>query len=109
MQVAPCRLGRSLPGPCPDPAGYAQGGTEPTVTDANLVLGHLPRSVLLGGSMSLDYERARSAVSKLIKPLGLETAEQVAAGIVSIANEHMVQALRRCSVQKRASIHVSLS
>src|SRR5690606_28745692 len=94
------QVGPESAGAKPGPACYAQGGTEPTVTDANLVLGHLPRSVLLGGSMPLDYGRAYSALSKLIQPLGLETAEQVAEGIMRIANEHMVQALRMCSIQK---------
>lgn len=94
------QVGPESAGAMPGPACYAQGGTEPTVTDANLVLGHLPRSVLLGGSIPLDYESAYSAISKLIKPLGLETVEQVAEGIIRVANEHMVQALRMCSVQK---------
>jgi N-methylhydantoinase A len=95
LQVGPASAG-AMPGP----ACYALGGAEPTVTDANLVLGHLPRSALLGGSMPLDYSQAHVAVSKLIKPLGLETAEQVAVGIIRVANEYMVQALRMCSVQK---------
>lgn len=94
------QVGPESAGAMPGPACYTQGGTEPTVTDANLVLGHLPRSVLLGGSMLLDYGRAYSVISKLIKPLGLETVEKVAEGIIRVANEHMVQALRMCSVQK---------
>ena len=94
------QVGPESAGAMPGPACYGQGGTEPTVTDANLVLGHLPRSALLGGNMPLDYELARDALSKLLKPLGLDTIEQVAAGIINVANEQMIQALRRCSVQK---------
>jgi N-methylhydantoinase A len=94
------QVGPESAGAMPGPACYAQGGTEPTVTDANLVLGHLPRSVLLGGRMPLDYESARTAISKLVKPLGLETIEQAAEGIIRVANEHMIQALRLSSVQK---------
>jgi len=94
------QVGPGSAGAVPGPACYAQGGTAPTVTDANLILGHLPRTALLGGSMPLDYDQAHAAVSQLIKPLGLATAEQVAAGIIRVANEHMVQALRMCSVQK---------
>jgi len=94
------QVGPGSAGARPGPACYAQGGTEPTVTDANLVLGYLPKSVLLGGSMPLDYDCAKSALSKLIKPLGFETAEQVAEGIIRVANEHMIQALRMCSVQR---------
>jgi len=94
------QVGPESAGAMPGPACYAQGGMEPTVTDANLILGHLPKSALLGGSMPLDFDHAHAAVSQLIKPLGLETVEQAAAGIVRVANENMVQALRMCSVQK---------
>jgi N-methylhydantoinase A len=94
------QVGPESAGARPGPACYAQGGTEPTVTDANLVLGHLPAMVLLGGKLALDYNSARSAVSKLAGPLGLETPEQAAEGIIRVANEHMIQALRLCSVQR---------
>ena len=79
---------------------YRLGGTEPTVTDANLVLGRLDPDYFLGGEMALDAEGARLAVKeKCADPLGLDVIE-AAMGIVEIANTAMVNALRRISVQR---------
>lgn len=94
LQVGPASAGAS-----PGPACYGHGGEQPTVTDANLVLGRLRPDAFLGGSMTLDLDAARNAIASLADPLGLDNAE-VAAGIVSIANEHMTQALRVISVQR---------
>src|SRR4051812_4989785 len=80
-------------GAAPGPAAYGKGGTEPTVTDANVVLGHLPPR-LLGGEMELDVEAARAAVQKVADAMGLESVEQAAEGIVAIVNENMAGALR---------------
>ncbi|MGV6816355.1 MAG: hydantoinase/oxoprolinase family protein [Thiotrichales bacterium] len=94
LQVGPQSAGAE-----PGPACYSQGGTQATVTDANLVLGRLPRQVALGGNLPLDCEASRLAVSALAESLGLDI-EATAAGIVRIADEHMAQALRVISVQR---------
>ena len=93
------RVGPQSAGAEPGPAAYGKGGTEPTVTDANVVLGHLPPS-LLGGEMALDVEAARAAVQTVADAMGLESAEQAAEGIIAIVNENMAGALRLVSVQR---------
>ena len=92
------RVGPQSAGAEPGPAAYGKGGTEPTVTDANVVLGHLPPR-LLGGEMVLDVEAARAAVQTIADAMGL-TVEQAAEGIVAIVNENMAGALRLVSVQR---------
>jgi N-methylhydantoinase A len=94
LQVGPESAGAS-----PGPACYGRGGTRPTVTDANLVLGRLRAEAFLGGGMRLDSEAARAALAPLARQLHL-TVEAVAEGIVRIADEHMVRALRVMSVQR---------
>ncbi len=93
------RVGPESAGADPGPACYNKGGRKATVTDANVVLGRLPASAKLGGSMPLNIEAARSAVATLAEQLGL-SIEQAAAGIIAIANEHMIRALRVISVQR---------
>ena len=93
------RVGPQSAGAEPGPAAYGKGGTEPTVTDANVVLGHLPPR-LLGGEMELDVEAARASVQKIADAMGLASAEQAAEGIVAIVNENMAGALRLVSVQR---------
>ena len=92
------RVGPASAGAQPGPAAYGLGGEEPTVTDANLVLGHLPPS-LLGGEMPLDVELARRAVGKVAAALGL-SLEEAAEGIVDIVTENMMGTLRLVSVEK---------
>jgi len=92
------RVGPESAGAAPGPAAYGQGGEEPTVTDANVVVGHLPPR-LIGGEMELDVERAKQAVDKVGGAIGLST-EQAADGILAIANETMAGALRLVSVQR---------
>ena len=92
------RVGPQSAGAEPGPAAYGQGGAEPTVTDANVVLGRLPAN-LIGGEMSLDVEAARTAVGKIADAMGL-TVEQAADGILRIVNENMAGALRVISVQR---------
>lgn len=92
------RVGPQSAGAEPGPACYGKGGTEPTVTDANVVVGHLPPS-LLGGEMRLDVEAARAAVSKIANALGL-SVEEAAQGMLDIVNENMAGALRLVSVQR---------
>ncbi len=93
------RVGPQSAGAEPGPAAYGKGGTEPTVTDANVVLGHLPPR-LLGGEMELDAEAARAAVQKVADAMGLDSVEQAAEGILAIVNENMAGALRLVSVQR---------
>lgn len=91
------RVGPQSAGADPGPACYSKGGQEPTVTDANVVLGHLPPK-LLGGEMTLDVEKARQAVKKIADAMGL-SIEQAAQGIIDIVNENMFGALRLVTVQ----------
>ena len=92
------RVGPQSAGADPGPACYGKGGTEPTVTDANVVVGHLPPR-LLGGEMKLAPEAAREAVKKIGDALGLDV-DEAAQGILDIVNENMVGALRVVSVQR---------
>ena len=93
------QVGPQSAGAAPGPACYGKGGVEPTVTDANLVLGRLRPDAFLGGRMTLDVEAARAAVARIAEPLGL-TIEEAAEGIIRIANEHMARALRVISVER---------
>ena len=94
------RVGPRSAGADPAPACYRRGGTEPTITDANLVLRRLDPDHFLGGEMRLDEAASRRAIKeKCADPLGLDVVE-VALGIVEIANNAMVGALRRISVQR---------
>src|SRR5712692_8843736 len=93
------RVGPQSAGAEPGPAAYGKGGEEPTVTDANVVLGHLPPS-LLGGEMTLDPAAARAAVEKIADAMGLASVEEAAEGVVAIVNENMAGALRLVSVQR---------
>jgi len=94
LQVGPESAGAS-----PGPASYGKGGTQATVTDANLVLGRLPSTQALAGTLTLDLKAARNALQPLAKQLEY-TVEQAALGIIRLANEHIAQALRVISVQK---------
>ncbi|HUZ81970.1 MAG TPA: hydantoinase/oxoprolinase family protein [Gaiellaceae bacterium] len=93
------RVGPDSAGAEPGPAAYGKGGTSPTVTDANVVLGHLPPR-LLGGEMVLDVDAARTATQSIADAMGLSSAEEAAEGILAIVNENMAGALRLVSVQR---------
>jgi N-methylhydantoinase A len=93
------RVGPQSAGAEPGPAAYGRGGTEPTVTDANVVLGALPTDTRLGGDMTLDREAAFKAVSTIAEALDL-SVEDAAAGIVDIVNENMYGALRLVSLEQ---------
>jgi N-methylhydantoinase A len=94
------RVGPRSAGADPGPVCYGQGGVEPTVTDANVVLGRLNPAYFLGGEIALDVEAARQAIEERCgKPLGLDVIE-AANGIVEIANAAMVNALHLISVQR---------
>ena len=92
------RVGPESAGARPGPACYGRGGDRPTVTDANVVLGRLPPT-LLGGEMQLDAAAAEEAVGKTARALGLDL-HQAAQGILDIVNENMFGALRLVTVQK---------
>ncbi len=93
------RVGPHSAGAQPGPAAYGHGGTEPTVTDANLVLGRLDADATFGGAIALDLDAASTAVESLATRLGLDL-EACASGIIRVANEEMVRALRRVSVER---------
>jgi N-methylhydantoinase A len=93
------QVGPESAGADPGPACYGRGGNRPTVTDAQAVLGSLRPEAFLGGAMPLDIEAARKALGKLASRLDL-TVERTAQGIIEIATEHMVRALRVISVQR---------
>ena len=93
------RVGPQSAGAAPGPAGYGLGGSDPTVTDANVVLGYLPTS-LAGGEITLDVDASRAAVQKIADAMGLPSAEAAAAGIIDIVNENMLGGLRLVSVQQ---------
>ncbi len=93
------RVGPQSAGADPGPAAYAKGGEEPTVTDANVVLGYLPASSKLGGDMRIDRALAQKAVGKLAEALGIGL-EKAAEGIINIVNENMCGALRLVSVEQ---------
>jgi N-methylhydantoinase A len=92
------RVGPQSAGAVPGPVAYGKGGEQPTVTDANVVLGYLPEA-LLGGSFKLDREGAKRAVQTIADKLGIGLME-AARGIVAIVNENMFGALRMISVQQ---------
>ncbi|MFT5711621.1 MAG: N-methylhydantoinase A [Glaciecola sp.] len=93
------RVGPESAGAQPGPAAYMKGGVEPTVCDANVVLGYLPSDVQLGGKMAIDKAAAVTAVKKVADAMGL-SVEEAAEGIVRIANEAMFGALRLVSVEQ---------
>jgi N-methylhydantoinase A len=93
------QVGPQSAGAMPGPACYGQGGTEPTVTDANLVLGYFNPKGLLGGRLPLDLEKARTAIKTIADPLGL-SIERAAYGMFTIVNSNMVNGIRRVSVER---------
>ena len=94
------RVGPRSAGAVPGPACYGRGGTEATVTDANLVLGRIDPARFLGGEMSLDVDAAREAVrTRVAEPLGL-SLEEAAEGIIRVINATMVRGMRSVSVEK---------
>lgn len=93
------RVGPQSAGSTPGPAAYQKGGTAPTVTDANVVLGYLPTLSRLGGDLRISRDHAVDAVSSIAKILNFDV-ERTAQGIYDIVNENMMGALRLVSVQK---------
>jgi N-methylhydantoinase A len=92
-------VGPQSAGAEPGPAAYGKGGMEPTVTDANVVLGYLPADARLGGELAIDRKQAEQAVTIVAKGMGLSLKE-AAEGIINIVNENMFGALRLVSVEQ---------
>jgi N-methylhydantoinase A len=95
------RVGPRSAGAAPGPAAYAAGGHEPTVTDANLLLGRLPDEGLLGGRLPLRRDLAEAAVRRVAEPLGLDPMA-AAQGIVAIINATMARQIRVLTVERGA-------
>lgn len=94
------RVGPRSAGAVPGPVCYGRGGEQPTVTDANVVLGYLDRASLLGGALPIDAAAAEAAIERHVAaPLGLGIAE-AAAGIVAVVENSMAAALRIVSVER---------
>jgi N-methylhydantoinase A len=93
------RVGPRSAGADPGPASYGRGGSEPTVTDANLLLGNLDADSALAGGVELDLEAARTAVAGLADSLDLST-EDCAAGILRVASTEMARAVRVMTVER---------
>lgn len=94
------KVGPESAGAEPGPVAYGRGGEEPTITDANLVLGRLDPEALLAGRMRIDAEAAREAIRRRVaEPLGL-TVEAAAEGIVRIAIANMARAIRSVSTER---------
>jgi N-methylhydantoinase A len=93
------KVGPESAGAEPGPAAYDRGGTRPTVTDANLVLGRLPATGLLGGTMPLSAARARAALEPLAERLGV-SVEQAAEDLLAVAAAVMARAIKVVSVER---------
>src|SRR3954447_2723944 len=94
------KVGPRSAGAEPGPMCYPKGGNEPTITDANLVLGRIP-AALIGGGIALDVERARQGIAALAQRLpGSMSVEQLASGIIEIANWNQANAIRQMTIQR---------
>ena len=94
------RVGPQSAGAAPGPACYGLGGQDPTVTDADAVLGYLDPGHFLGGRMPLSLDSASTAIKRIVgEPLGLDLM-QAAQGIVDIVNSNMADAIRMISIER---------
>jgi N-methylhydantoinase A len=94
------KVGPRSAGAEPGPMCYPDGGGEPTITDANLVLGRIP-AALIGGGIALDVERSHAGIAALAARLaGNMSVEQIAAGIIEIANWDQANAIRQMTIQR---------
>ncbi|ELY83397.1 hydantoinase/oxoprolinase family protein [Natrinema pallidum] len=94
------RVGPESSGADPGPACYGRGGTRPTVTDANVVLGYIGPETALGGEMTLDVEAAREALERLADEAGLDGALEAARGVYRVANATMTRTIRSVTVER---------
>ncbi|SFB81190.1 N-methylhydantoinase A [Halobiforma haloterrestris] len=94
------RVGPRSAGAEPGPACYGKGGAEPTVTDANVVLGYIGPETALGGEMTLDVEAAHEALARLADEADLESALEAAQGVYRVANATMTRTIRAVTVER---------
>jgi len=94
------KVGPRSAGAVPGPACYMRGGEEPTVTDANIMLGKLNRYKILGGKMDVDRSLAEAAIEKRICSSSNLDVMDAAAGIISVVNSNMVRAIRGVSIER---------
>jgi N-methylhydantoinase A len=94
------RVGPRSAGASPGPACYARGGTEFTVTDADLLLGRLGDSTLLGGNMPMDRAAAQAALETLANRAGVDAKDRLAEGVIRLAVARMVSAIREISIER---------
>ena len=99
LEAGGLRVGPQSAGADPGPACYGRGGTEPTVTDANLFLGRLDPGYFLGGRMALDESAAARVLERLAPQVGLDTTE-LAEGMLAIINARMADAMRTVTVKQ---------
>lgn len=94
------RVGPQSAGSSPGPACYGRGGTAPTVTDANVMLGYIGGSSALGGELELDEDSAAAALTTLADDAGLDSALVAAQGVYRVANANMTRAIRSVTVER---------
>lgn len=99
IEAGGLRVGPRSAGATPGPACYGRGGVEPTVTDANLVLGRVEAKGFAGGQMQLDPDAAQTALATVGDQLGLSVTE-IAEGICDVANSQMAQAIRTITISR---------
>jgi N-methylhydantoinase A len=92
-------VGPRSAGAKPGPACYPEGGSEPTVTDANLIAGRIDPEYFLGGEIKVSLERAKAAMQRIAGPLGV-SVEEAALGVIRVANANMVNAIKLVSVRR---------
>ena len=98
LEAGALRVGPQSAGADPGPACYGRGGTQPTVTDANLFLGRIGLDAKLGGWMQLDYNAAQSAIHSVAAQLNLSDIE-LAEGMLAVINAKMADAIRTITIQ----------
>jgi N-methylhydantoinase A len=99
LEAGALRVGPRSAGAAPGPACYGRGGTQPTVTDANLLLGRLNPDYFLGGAMALDPAASKHAIRTVAEQLGLHD-EALAEGILAIINAKMADAMRTITIRR---------
>jgi len=94
------RVGPQSAGADPGPACYGRGGTDPTVTDAAVVLGYIGPETALGGELTLDIEAAHEALERLAEAAGLSNALEAARGVYRVANATMTRTIRGVTIER---------
>ncbi|MGE5485020.1 MAG: hydantoinase/oxoprolinase family protein [Ignavibacteriales bacterium] len=98
-EVGVLKVGPQSAGSVPGPACYGLGGTQPTLTDANLVAGRIDPKTFLGGQFEISLDKAREALAPIARHFGI-TVEEAALGIIRTANNNMINALKLVSVRR---------